>query len=147
MRLLVALFLVALPLWGAPAPFLPRKMTAAVEADLKALQGEWELIRLGRNGRMRAVRYMGVQPLPDVFTGDSFKTSWLLGVNPWRVSVDPRTSPKRMSLSRGGRLLPCVYRLEGDNLTLCWTKDEKAHPTDFTPGTKTIIVVYQRKKP
>jgi uncharacterized protein (TIGR03067 family) len=144
MRLLVPLLLVALPLWAAPAPFLPKKPLTD-QAELNALQGKWEIMRVGVGNRMRGV---GAPVPPDEFLGYQFRTNWLPGVKSWWVHIDPRKTPKELDLINSvGGVLPCIYRLEGDTFTLCWDHGEGTRPTDFTPRVDGYVLLYKRKKP
>src|SRR5687767_13832986 len=104
----MALMLAVVPLGFAPAPFLPSKPPSA-EADLKALQGEWQLIRVGVKGRMRALAY---ELPPHTFDGDRFQTISVPGTCLWRVRLDPRKSPRQIDLvNTVGGAWPCIYRL------------------------------------
>jgi uncharacterized protein (TIGR03067 family) len=147
MRLIVPLILFALPLWAAPAPFLPRKMTPA-EADWKALQGEWEMIRCNYDGRKD-------EPDSDhrMVYARGRLTILQKRVVPivHRITLDTSRSPRVM---RHGckvegewtHLYEAIYLLEGDTLTECVAYSRRL-PSKFTPCEGVIVLVFKRKRP
>jgi uncharacterized protein (TIGR03067 family) len=146
MRLTVALLLAALPLWAAPAPFLPKKPTTA-EADVRALQGEWELVRDNTDGRELKVR-----PGEDVrvFRG-RILTILVDGVVNivWRITLDTSRSPRLMRHAQepcGGGGGDCVYALDGDTLTLAYLHTAKG-AAGITPGEGVSVLIFKRKRP
>jgi uncharacterized protein (TIGR03067 family) len=146
MRLTVALLLSSLPLSAAPAPFLPQKMTPA-EADMKSLQGEWELVRDNTDGRELKVR-----PGEDVrvFRG-RILTILVDGVVNivWRITLDTSRSPRLMRHAQepgGGGGGDCVYALDGDTLTLAYLHNAK-EAARLTPGEGVSVLVFRRKRP
>jgi uncharacterized protein (TIGR03067 family) len=158
MRRLFPLLLFALPLWAAPAPFLPRKLTPAA-ADLKALQGEWEYVGHSEHGSMV---YWPEQRGISVYTGNRWTDSGNTQAGLiWAVSVDPTATPKRMCITLKretdsedkftGRRAHFIYRLDGESLTVCAYLDggdhSRKYPANFTPHEGVHIEVYKRKRP
>lgn len=47
-----------------------------------------------------------------------------------------------------GKTFKCIYKIEGEYFTVCYNMDEKGErPADFSssPGTKQLLVTYQKK--
>jgi uncharacterized protein (TIGR03067 family) len=141
MRLLVPLLLIALPLWAAPAPFIPRKLTAE-EVILKALQGHWEIVEGNERGCTAAITGRGMICFVD-------------GKLSARVSIalGPPDQPRAMDLifagaPSGGDRLRCIYELEGDTLRIASLTegDSDRRPAGFG-AAKAAVWVYKRKKP
>jgi uncharacterized protein (TIGR03067 family) len=148
MRLLVPLLL-ALPVWAAPAPFLPRKLTPA-ETEFKALQGEWIGQTYIRDGM--PTKLLGDSS--NVFVGDvsTVRNSGLL-CSRWRFTLDTSKTPAVMNLvgeaptSFVGNIIRCRYRLDGDTLTICWNNKDESLPPGIEPGGGVTVKVYKRKRP
>jgi uncharacterized protein (TIGR03067 family) len=68
---------------------------------------------------------------------------------PWKITMNPRTSPKVLDVAGGDRTFRGVFRLEGDVLTICSRlgPDEKCRPSCFDPDQKGVIVeTFAREK-
>ena len=120
------LALIVLCLAFAPAPF-PKARREARPAG-PSMEGLW---RRGSDGSGDTVRITA--------------TSWTNGPErrpadelDFRVKGYPHTSPPSCDLSNGGSgelYLLCIYKIEGDVLTLCYNYAGKARPTAFQgPG-------------
>jgi uncharacterized protein (TIGR03067 family) len=145
MRWIVPLLLASLPLWAAPATFIPKKLSPAIEAELKALQGEWELVSLN------------IDESPEVgATGKHTYAADRLTVGPaaarWRVVLDPAKTPKTMdlvSLDTPGLVVLCTYKLEGARLHFCHFSrvvDDDKRPTTCGPGESIYYKIFKRKR-
>jgi uncharacterized protein (TIGR03067 family) len=149
MRLLFTLLL-ALPLWAAPAPFLPKKPDNA-EAGLKALQGEWVEVACNHDGK--DMRMEGESLIS--FAGNQHTVRMFGFVRSrWRATVDPSMSPGLLTLVReppdeyAGMVLRCRFRLDGDTLTTAYRPLRLlAPPPGLESGKGVIIEVYKRKRP
>jgi uncharacterized protein (TIGR03067 family) len=131
----------------APIP-PPKARPDPVKEELKRLQGRWEHVIFNRNGQKEE---QAAGRRADVVKGDELAVVWGEAViSRWSVTVDPSKRPKAMDLShkKNSRRLLCVYKLEGDTLTVCWKDEDKAteRPRDFT-ARKGVIVQVLRKKP
>ncbi len=140
--------LAALSLGFAPAPFLAQKPTS-VEADLKALEGEWEQVSEAVDG---GAPMPPPYPISDVFAGGRLATTHGGEVaSRWRVTLSPTATPKAMDIlgespdNFHGLLIRLVYRIEGDMLTVCY-RPNKPRPSGFEPGEGVRVVIYKRKK-
>jgi uncharacterized protein (TIGR03067 family) len=68
-------------------------------------------------------------------------------------TLDATTEPKGMTITgtdgpNQGKTFPCIYKLKGDTLTICYDLSGAKRPTEFKtlPDTKLYLVNYQRKK-
>src|SRR5437016_997283 len=100
-------------------------------ADLKALQGEWELVAESLNGSP-------IRPPRGSYrmVVDGRKVSMLPGkdvTSRWEVTLDPAREPKWMDEKADGKSLVEIYRLTGDTLTVAFRNrwNDPARPTDF----------------
>jgi uncharacterized protein (TIGR03067 family) len=152
MRQLVPVLLAALSLGFAPAPLLAPK-AGALSADLRALQGEWQIVRRSYLGLVRDVQKDGYTA---TIKGDHcmfFKSGEV--IDRWRISLRPQARPSAMDIQcpvttyRGAGPLRCIYRLQGDTLTLAYLTtwpEETGRPTGFdSKGLSTLVL--RRKKP
>ena len=158
MRRVLPLFPLLMSLAFAPAPVFRPKLD-----DLKAMQGEWELHKWLDNGReatAKDLRTEGVNAAIKV-AGDQWTQSiWLPtadGSLEERVTVtvrkvDQTKSPKQIVMGLDYGDVVCIYRLDGDALTIRFGGVGVA-PASFTnSSTKPLageseIMVFKRKKP
>jgi uncharacterized protein (TIGR03067 family) len=103
--------LAVLSLAFAPAP--PSRPDPSKD-DLKAMQGEWRITRYVSDGWSR--------PEKDFFPVKMSGTR-LSGVcnPPVEIALNARARPKRIDLKVSRTLtIEGIYRLEGDEVTICW---------------------------
>ena len=152
MRLLPALLL-ALVVTATAAP-LPFPKPPWMDPDLKAMQGDWEVVEKSCGGllmrqddvtlRIRGDRMMFL------VEGDVRTV--------WAVTTKPVAEPKRMDLRCVGGTLTgsiglaslAVYRIDGDRLTVADVDAEsgKDRPTDFEGKRRgEWLTTYKRKVP
>jgi uncharacterized protein (TIGR03067 family) len=69
------------------------------------------------------------------------------------LTLDPSATPKSMVIkpTEGplkGKALKAIYKLDGDNLTICYDAEGKEAPKKFesTAENKFLLVEYKRKK-
>jgi uncharacterized protein (TIGR03067 family) len=128
---LFPVLIVVISLGFAPAPFLVPSPGSA--ADLKALEGEWEL----KPGYTMTIK-------GDCWT-DSFRGEVRVR---WRVTYGPPGFPRAIDLQNLGGTgfvdrCSCIYRLRGDTLTLATSTSVR--PSNFD-GSQAILVVFKRKR-
>src|SRR5262245_22072386 len=124
----------------------------AVRSDEKAgdkdnIQGNWNIVSAEGDGeKVPAEKLKGrkiiITATKITFTVDKEEASYKL---------DPSKKPKHFDFVAGGKTIPGIYLLEGDNLTLCWDASDKAiRPTKFNskggPNTDYRLYVLKREK-
>ena len=124
------------------------------EGELEKLAGTWEVVDNNVDGRPRMegagrdAKVMIGDPLVIVLNKfDSLNYEARLR-NP-----DPSASPPAVDLrifkdkKAGGGEFPAVYKLDGDDLQICWFKDEKKpRPTKLEEGEGLRLLVLKRVK-
>ncbi len=123
----------------------------AARAELKRLEGQWQLIDAERDGK----------PIP----ADDFKTERVAikgdqltitvrGKFRQRstLTVDPTTRPRGIAraVTEGafkGKKEVGIYELKGDTLRLCWVSADRERPKAFTSKGRGVLLVYKRVKP
>jgi len=65
-----------------------------------------------------------------------------------RFKLNPTTKPKQIDILEGQTAALGIYSLEGDTLTICWTKGGKERPTALTTKDQPtwMMVVFKREK-
>jgi uncharacterized protein (TIGR03067 family) len=123
------LLLVVLAVGFAPAPFR-RAARPKKEGDLDRMQGTWAVVERRYAGNVLKVENAQVTLRGSrwhfVFNGEVRSR--------WDVRLDPTTAPRSLDyFSADGNptsVLPAIYRLDGDTLTVCYTQG-KDRPTGF----------------
>src|SRR5262249_20988704 len=144
MRRLILPAVAALSLAFAPAP---KPKPASNKADLKALQGVWELVRLNQEGietRLPSGGYL--------VTVSGARVRYAQGgrqASEWSITLDATKDPKHINFrSAAGKVLPGIYRLDKDRWTVCCnTIGDGKRPTAFKTGKGQSMEVLHRKKP
>jgi uncharacterized protein (TIGR03067 family) len=145
--IVAAVLATALAMAFAPVPPPKPRRAPTAEEELKRLQGTWQLAGAVVHGVRGGVS-------PDaywVIKGD-LATEHRAGTvaGRWRLALDPSKSPKAIDLKedRGNSLLPGVYELEGDTLTLCYGSlgRAKGRPADLKARRDVCIEVLRRAK-
>jgi uncharacterized protein (TIGR03067 family) len=127
-----------------------------VAADTRAdddakLQGTWRMVRGERDGKPvppDAVRTATLTMEGNMHTVRVGEDSYI-----GTQKLDPSTQPKSIDVtdSEGrfkGQTLKGIYRVEGDELTVCFAKPGEQRPTKFTTrsGTGSLMDVWRREK-
>jgi uncharacterized protein (TIGR03067 family) len=124
----------------------PAAVHAGEEGDRDKFQGAW-IVSAGEKAGRKAPEE-GLKDVTVTFTGEAF--TWKTGDKETRgtFSLDPAKSPREISMSAEGRKLAGVYRLEGDELTIC-VGDGDDRPVDFATrdGARAVLLILKRKKP
>jgi uncharacterized protein (TIGR03067 family) len=115
---------------------------------LKALEGKWNLVAVESQGQ----RPMTFQAAYYVFRPGG-KLVWCVEENPrddGSFAVDPKKSPKTITITYPEGKHLGIYRIEDGKLTICITKTgaaEKDRPNAFaTQGTDYSLLVFERAK-
>jgi uncharacterized protein (TIGR03067 family) len=116
-----------------------------IKAELKQLEGKWG----GSSSLTEGQQSSSFQLVFFDFNGDALIMQDMNVVQraDAKVKVDPKASPKTMDIVLDKRTRPCIYKLEGDQLTICWGIDkDSARPKEFTgeKGTKQQLMTFKR---
>ena len=132
-------------------PFLAKKLSPA-EADLKALQGEWDVVRCSAFSRGRVAS----EPTDGWTTtiDEALFTIWHKGIGErWRITLGPPRRPGELDLvchlGLNSDERKCIYRLQADTLTLGWPsiKDGVAGRPPALDSDGVTTLVFKRRKP
>jgi uncharacterized protein (TIGR03067 family) len=121
------------------------------DSDATRLNGTWGLVRGEQEGK----------PLPDAIQGikmvmDGDKHTLIVGGEKMVTThhLDATTKPKSIDAKPTAgpykdKTLLGIYRLEGDEFTVCFAAPGKERPREFTTksGTGTFVHVWKRQKP
>jgi uncharacterized protein (TIGR03067 family) len=140
----------ALALGFAPAP-PPRADSAA---DLKVMQGAWGLVGYTDAGAPSAPPDPGCDLGLIVIRGARVhQVAGAKVTSEFALTLEAARST-RWYTAQGvagtarGWVYRCIYRLEGDALTLCYNGVGLARPEAFEgPGRGNVVEVYKRRKP
>ena len=131
------------------------------KADLDRLQGSWEVTALEMGGKATAAKELPGK-VTVTFTGEKMVLDGPLaapvGETPvppaFTVKLDPSRNPKAIDTVAltgrfKGKTQPGIYRLEGDELTLCLPNQEaEGRPTEFKSpaGSELAVMTLKRSK-
>lgn len=128
----------------------PPAQSDAVKTELENLSGTWEIVYLESDGKEQALG--DLKEIRRIQQGDHI--IWKKGdqtIMELKFAVDPSTSPKRVDSTyttgeNKGRTHQGIYRLDGDDFTMCFGGFDKPRPTEFatTPGSGLIIYKARR---
>jgi len=141
MRTIVVLAGLAALLAGKPA-----LIHAQGKGDGDEIQGSWAVSAGEKAGRKAPAE--GLKGVRMTFAGGKF--TWKTGENETTgaFSLDAAKMPGEIALSVDGKKLAGIYRLKGDELTICVGLGDD-RPTDFATkaGAKSLLLVLKREKP
>ncbi len=125
--------------------------SAATKAELKALEGKWDVLKTVQADREEDLTESGA-----VFTVKGAAATLRFGANSKSVridAIDPTGGPKRIDLievapDKTERVIEGVYRIDGDKLQLAFSipTDGKNRPTGFAKPTEPRVVVWTMKR-
>jgi uncharacterized protein (TIGR03067 family) len=141
---------------GALAALMLVAADGDAEAELKKLEGDWQVVREELVGRLTARAV--VEKLRIVIEDDQF--TWYLDsprvLQTATVKVDPTADPRTIDaeVTRGahfGKKMLGIYKLDKDTLEICWSAPGKdKRPTKFTTkpgvGAGYSCTIYKREK-
>jgi erythromycin esterase len=121
----------------------------AVKTDLKRLQGEWVMAANESNGKkLPAARLKRFHRLvkDDAYTltiADETGTTTIRG----RFALKPQARPPEIDVEpENGEIMHGIYKVEGEQFTICITPPGVPRPTKFAAGdgTRATITVWKR---
>lgn len=120
-------------------------------AEVKALAGVWRLQAATLDGRDHTEDFTGMTL---TLTGTAYVIDFAENSDRGTFTLNPAKAPKWIDIRTGdkgpfkGLTLPGIYKLEGDQLTLCLHADGQTRPTEFTAPQKTrnMLLTYKREQ-
>jgi RNA polymerase sigma factor (sigma-70 family) len=118
----------------------------ADQKDQEDIVGTWVLVSEERGGQKVEEEDKGLQLILTAAGKATQKQGEREEVGTYKL--DPAKTPKEIDVSADKRMLPGIYKLKGDTLTLCIDHGGKERPTEFAskPGTDVVLVVLKREK-
>ena len=129
-----------------------KKKTVRTASPGQRLQGTWLVDSATVNGmdpkKSPGIDYGPITPGSRwVFSGDKVNLQTLLRqAEELRYRLDPRKDPRTIDLIRGKESMPGIYRLEGDTLTLCFSRPGKERPKTFQSERKSGLSLLTLKR-
>lgn len=129
-----------------------------VKKELELLQGRWEMVERVVRGKKATAdemkRLKGVMLIEgNKKTGWSDESGKKVDVQETTIKIDPTANPKTVdkTIVKGtgeGETTLGIYKLDGDQLTICLAVGTKERPTEFSakPAVHHLVLVYKRVK-
>jgi len=136
---------------GTDDPLPPQANSKAVAAELKKLQGTWQLLSAETDGK--AMPEEQARQIRVIIEGDHHTVTFdgKIVAEKVKFTVDPTTVPKSTedTLDREphkAKKIRGIYLLEGDKLTSCVGAIDAPRPTEFAskPGSGQSLRRFQR---
>ena len=121
----------------------------AVKAELKKLEGTWQLVSAMTDGKAATEDFVAKVQVIIKDGKHSVKIDGETAVKEIPVAVDPSTDPKSTTDTLpDGQTILGIYKLEGDKLTSCVAKPGQPRPKAFAsePGSGQTLRVFRRAK-
>ncbi|MBI1321722.1 TIGR03067 domain-containing protein [bacterium] len=119
----------------------------ATKAELKKLEGTWQLVSAVTDGKAAAEDFVAKVQVIIKDGKHSVKIDGETAVKEIPVAVDPSTDPKSTTDTLpDGQTILGIYELEGDKLTSCVAKPGQARPKAFAAeaGSGLTLRVFRR---
>jgi uncharacterized protein (TIGR03067 family) len=130
--------------------FSPAALAADETDDLKLMAGTWKPTAADLGGNK--IDAMVLEKASFVVEGDKYTVSVNDFVEKGSFKLDPKKEPKALDFfptqgNNNGKTFLCVYKVEGDSLTICYSLDGTTRPDNFEPLSNTLLLVkYERVK-
>lgn len=136
---------------GASLLFLSASFAADADAELKALEGTWTIDAAMLAGRDHLDDFKGMKL---ILAKNDFTIEFAENSDKGTFTINAEKSPKWIDIKTGakgpffGRMLPGLYKMEGEKLILCVDSDGKVRPEKFEAPAKSriMLLTYQREK-
>lgn len=137
--------------WIFVIALLAAPAAAADNADeLKLLAGTWKPKEASLGGNK--IDMMLLDTVTLVYEAEKYTLTIGDKVEKGTYSLDPAKSPKALDIfptegDNNGKTFLAVYKVEGDNLTICYSLEPAVRPDDFEPASNSLLVVkFEREK-
>jgi uncharacterized protein (TIGR03067 family) len=144
--LMIAVLAVAVPDRPDPTPKEARPLT-------EQLQGEWQMVSTLVGGQPDKISVRGDHVI--VFKADQMhiglRAKQLPAQFKYAFAVDATKKPASFDIiyqrTEKGKILPCIVKIEGEVLTLCYSRlGANDRPAEFASPRDTNIVLWQFKR-
>jgi uncharacterized protein (TIGR03067 family) len=118
--------------------------------DLKLLAGSWKPTAADLGGNK--IDAMVLEKASFVVEGENYSVSVNDFIEKGNFKLDPKKEPKALDFfptqgNNNGKTFLCVYKIDGDVLTICYSLDGSTRPENFEPLSNTLLLVkYERVK-
>jgi len=121
----------------------------AVDAEIKALQGTWTAVSFEHDGKQTPAESLAKIKL----TVEGSKYHFQNGTfsEHGEYQFHPDHDPKQLDIVVGdgadkGKVYVVIYKVKGDDLSICLQTDNKARPKEFTGAEKTgcVLEIWKR---
>jgi uncharacterized protein (TIGR03067 family) len=118
----------------------------AATKELKKLDGTWKLVSGEADGQVFGDDDLKGASL--VMNGNKHMAKVADQTFDGTHKVDPTKKPKTIDSTDGDNTMLGIYRLDGDELTICVAGAGKDRPTEFTgkAGSGQVLLVWKRAK-
>ena len=112
------------------------------------LDGKWAIVELQRDGKADESMVGATRE----HVGDKYTVTPKAGkAIGGTVKLDSAVTPRTMDMmpSEGrykGKTLQCIYKIDGDTLTICFSEPGKDRPTEFSSKENNALVTHKKQK-
>jgi uncharacterized protein (TIGR03067 family) len=124
-----------------------------MSCDLAALQGSWEQVAFEENGVSNPPDEYGAAGALTTFHQNRFAVWSAKGalLLEGRFELDPSADPKTVNwIDRtgpdAGKVLPAIYRLDGDHFVFIAADEGASRPTEFRTGPGQTMRSFMRRR-
>lgn len=129
---------------------VPLASAADEPNDQKLLAGTWKPLEANLGGNL--IDQMLLDTARVAYAGDKYTITIGDKKEEGSYKLDAAKMPKEMDIfptsgDNNGKTFFAVYKIDGDNLTICYSITEGVRPESFEPLSNTLITVkYEREK-
>jgi RNA polymerase sigma-70 factor (ECF subfamily) len=134
---------------ASAAPQAAKAKPGLARTDKDRIQGVWIPQSMEKGTQLAPKEFLASMKLE--FAGDKF-----LAHGPGKngrseegtYTLRPKSRPKEIDVMGGGKLIPGIYELQGDELKICFTDPGQERPTEFktAAGSEQVLLILRRQK-